>query len=961
MANATSILGVAVTSASAARSNKLTGDGTSIRFRDDIPDFRDWGPIGDGATSDTEKFREFMTKGVGPYGRGRIVRPSPNNLRTGYRIDDVVELHDTFAGDNLRGWRLEGDYGTPHYDGGGPHLITGVACPYGTAAALVRGYFGTGQATQVWHLGKFGTDYFNERVTTSKKDRFIGRPIRFWNVAALESLGEFIIVGVPDDDHVTVHNPRSGAVATDTNNGKIRWRIYLPTLDIRCRGWWLDGLKILSAPSPVDPLTGLPQKYGPIIEFTQQEHARDGLTVSQFLISGCTFGGQSDTSIFRNCIAIARDIVPRPDPDERTGVPTNPLHSVNGNGDWQVYQTVQVDEGLIWNCVFGGADEIQIAHYSSNGQSKSIRIERCSFLPGRRKLNLSTIGYGVPRDNVDAGGNYSSVGNPQVFLDEPKFNALDLCVLYGGSTSGGIKMIRDAYTETAARFIRDVSQYNVLSIEDCQLAFLSGFGVHPSKEIMFFGQNGPVSISRTNIIMKDGSGAHITQYPVGDKTPTARLVLDGVWLYGRSEWQGRRGRQVGRRCGPYKLSAGDTFQFQFNVSGITRTITLSATNFMRAGAGTINWDEVESWQLGLALNGSTRQGDAAYDVGAVIQPTTENGRSYLVTTGGKTDSVRDPDGNFRDPTGTWTTTVGKTEPDGTVVVTCIEGHNAWGEWDHHPPSVQSKTDGKSSAVLCMGGTGSAQTDFDTVAAGDGQARTQVSIDTNGFIDHHPGAGSGTEPVSFVLTVNGMHATQWPSVSTKYDFFEGKKEYGTANVRNTYVVPYVWDGLVADLARARVVGPNVPTLATFRGTIEAYSFSASMMNEASVTFHVDHRIKPGSKLYLRIHWAPSDTNRGVCRWGIEYTAIAGHSQGAFPASATLYLEQVASGTDRMHQIIEDTNGIGPYEPDTLIVCRIFRDATHPNDTYNAGAFGLVCDLRYQVDRAGTLNKAPNFYG
>lgn len=52
--------------------------------------------------------------------------------------------------------------------------------------------------------------------------------------------------------------------------------------------------------------------------------------------------------------------------------------------------------------------------------------------------------------------------------------------------------------------------------------------------------------------------------------------------------------------------------------------------------------------------------------------------------------------------------------------------------------------------------------------------------------------------------------------------------------------------------------------------------------------------------------------------------------------------------------------GNLEPNEIIMCRVFRDAAHANDTCTDNVFALTADLHYQCDRHSTKNRAPNFY-
>lgn len=180
-------------------------------------------------------------------------------------------------------------------------------------------------------------------------------------------------------------------------------------------------------------------------------------------------------------------------------------------------------------------------------------------------------------------------------------------------------------------------------------------------------------------------------------------------------------------------------------------------------------------------------------------------------------------------------------------------------------------------------------------------------------------------------------------------------------------PYVWRDNLAELSSAGIGGGgNAPLWATFVGSTGAYSFSASVLKELFITFHIDHDYARGTKLYPHIHWTADTADTGVARWGFEFTVAKGHQQEAFPATTTIYVEQAFTGAAFTHMIGEaseadaidgETLGI---EPDTVVVMRVFRDAADPADTLTAAAFGLFADLHYQADRRGTPFKSPDFY-
>lgn len=160
------------------------------------------------------------------------------------------------------------------------------------------------------------------------------------------------------------------------------------------------------------------------------------------------------------------------------------------------------------------------------------------------------------------------------------------------------------------------------------------------------------------------------------------------------------------------------------------------------------------------------------------------------------------------------------------------------------------------------------------------------------------------------------------------------------------------------------GPTEPSMQQFRDNIYMLAFSQFDVQEGFASFHIDHDYALNTNLYPHIHWSCNTSAIGTVRWGFEYSIAKGHQQQAFPSPTTVYVEQTTDGTPYKHYIAEvsDLNSISGagIEPDTIILLRVFRDATHINDTLDAQAFGICLDLHYVVDKAATKNKRPNFY-
>lgn len=174
----------------------------------------------------------------------------------------------------------------------------------------------------------------------------------------------------------------------------------------------------------------------------------------------------------------------------------------------------------------------------------------------------------------------------------------------------------------------------------------------------------------------------------------------------------------------------------------------------------------------------------------------------------------------------------------------------------------------------------------------------------------------------------------------------------------------------DLVREVIVRPgtaNAPSVNPLRDGIYMYAFDPDVMNECFANFHLNHDYTPGSMVYPHVHWSPNTTSTGTVRWGIEYTwARRADSTGqvAFPATQTLYIETtIASNKQYYHMVNESSDGNGipgsTMEVDSVILCRFFRDATHPNDTFPDPVFLLSVDIHYPSLTKTTPLRVPPF--
>jgi hypothetical protein len=161
-------------------------------------------------------------------------------------------------------------------------------------------------------------------------------------------------------------------------------------------------------------------------------------------------------------------------------------------------------------------------------------------------------------------------------------------------------------------------------------------------------------------------------------------------------------------------------------------------------------------------------------------------------------------------------------------------------------------------------------------------------------------------------------------------------------------PPVWGGNPATVFRQNAGSQGVFLL----------MFSATTEQELYFTIQIPHGYKVGSTLYPHVHWTtrvgtPSGTN---VVWGLEYSAIA--IGGNFPNTTIITANSVIgsigtpSGTGQ-HIITSlgtiSGSGLGIS---SILICRLFRAATDPLDTFGNETGLLSFDIHYEQDTEGS---------
>lgn len=189
------------------------------------------------------------------------------------------------------------------------------------------------------------------------------------------------------------------------------------------------------------------------------------------------------------------------------------------------------------------------------------------------------------------------------------------------------------------------------------------------------------------------------------------------------------------------------------------------------------------------------------------------------------------------------------------------------------------------------------------------------------------------------------------------------ESGTGIKVDPDVPAFGWRDLTADIT-VRGTGAADPTFGLYGATLmRQYSFSATVLQEVFLVFHVPHDWVPGTAIHFHAHWsnAAATPDTGNVVWGFDYSFAKGFNQEAFPAFTTVTVTQASPATRYQHMVAETgAVTIPTMEVDGLILVRGYRHAANAADTCTDAVFLHTMDIHYQSSNMATKNKAPNFY-
>lgn len=173
---------------------------------------------------------------------------------------------------------------------------------------------------------------------------------------------------------------------------------------------------------------------------------------------------------------------------------------------------------------------------------------------------------------------------------------------------------------------------------------------------------------------------------------------------------------------------------------------------------------------------------------------------------------------------------------------------------------------------------------------------------------------------------------------------------------------VWDDLRVPLSEPST-GKVLPEWGGFpygdAGSVPYINwFRASGIDEMYFVVQLPHDWNEGTTIFPHIHWVPSENGAGVPRWGLQYAWA--NIGDVFPAYNTIY------GTTRyptqVGDLVNNTQYLTPFgsggiagtgkKISSMLICRIFRDGDHVDDTFAGLAGALEVDFHYERNTLGS---------
>ena len=172
-----------------------------------------------------------------------------------------------------------------------------------------------------------------------------------------------------------------------------------------------------------------------------------------------------------------------------------------------------------------------------------------------------------------------------------------------------------------------------------------------------------------------------------------------------------------------------------------------------------------------------------------------------------------------------------------------------------------------------------------------------------------------------------------------------KMNGAATVFNDWWIP----------AHSLRNGTTPPTWAAWNGSLYAPEFINAATCDLHWSFELLHQYKEWSDVEIHIHWSPSTTNTGNCRWVLDYSVA--NIDWTFPAPTTIGISPAASGVVRkMSWTSFGTISGAGLKIWAVIDFRIYRLWNDWADTFTGAAFLHNVGCHHECDTIGSRTES-----
>lgn len=186
----------------------------------------------------------------------------------------------------------------------------------------------------------------------------------------------------------------------------------------------------------------------------------------------------------------------------------------------------------------------------------------------------------------------------------------------------------------------------------------------------------------------------------------------------------------------------------------------------------------------------------------------------------------------------------------------------------------------------------------------------------------------------------------------------------------------WDDLRVPLTSGRTGASNPPTLTQFMDNgagsigvfVWGFAYQGNVVNEEQVWFAVQlpHSYKEGTDICAHIHWSPAVSGAAdeFVKWGLEYTwqnidGTFGNttivtSDASQASTATISGDSTLTADKHYLTEIGTISGTGKKIA-SMLVCRIFRNSSHADDTLTQTVLAFEVDFHFKVNSFGSRQK------